>query len=689
MQIKKPFLGNFFLSVIITTFSLFFLQDCNLVKCGKLSSCKEQNNLLAAALWKLSTRPGRAGISIEAVNLSGASDDIAVYKGFPYRISDSTWNESKVRSVLHAFAYGGGATDAQITAWVNMGPSAAIVEMIGMWTVNPKLAIASSDGNIGINPVDGSLSRLSHIYGTSGPATGRSDFDQKYIPWNNSPARTFAQAVPTRGLNPVRQKIAYFETNYHLALNQDKTVTDVQMFRHYDTVANDIARSFRDSLGYEAVLANTALSAPVATQYNHKKNIYQNGVFIGNEDFAREYHQLYFGILGLGVGTASRTAALSNKDSIPSGNSESFNNHEERTIPQTARALTDIQVTQLGNDAFSDLASFGTSRHTPGTLTIYGASNEGATAEARIKTLAKSSITHNESKNNLPLIIIAGLADENLDDTNSILTGAADSNITTKVANIRTLWNNMERKNIIEFIRKYAISTMFYDTTRVKYLSSVDRTLTNANTTIVSNSELSAGIVRYDWEISSENIAPFRPDHDVFGGQTGLEASNTDDVFRNAHNTSASGQYGAVGYWSGNNYIKVKDFRTMLPTSSNISVEDVGKFLWKRILGDGSLSYYGTLERAHVVALLSSGRDLNYFLCGNVDVSACSTKENATAESSITGSTLSTINTSAAGYMFKSGATATEISTDNDRVGSTIDFILATPYVFAQVGKGL
>ena len=430
----------------------------------------------------------------------------------------------------------------------------------------------------------------------------------------------------------------------------------------------------------ETVLA--ALSAPVATQYNHKKNQCDGSIFSGNEDFAREYHQLYFGILGVGIDRSG----LANKDSIPTGNAESFNSHEQITIPQTARALSDIQVVQLGNDSFSDLATYGTTKHCSGNLTVYAQNNAGATADARIKSLAKISINHPESKNTLPLIIISGLADENLDASNPLIGTTADIN--TKIANIQALWSSMPTKNLIEFIRKYAISTMFLNPTRVKYVSTVDRTLTNANTTVLSNAELTYGIVRYDWEITSENINPFRPDHDVFGGQTGLEASNTDDVFRNANNSAVSGQFGQTGFWSSNNYVRVKDYRTFLPKSADISAEDIAKFLWRRILGDATYSYYGSLERAHLVSILSSGRDLNYMLCGNVDVTACATKDNVTAESAITtGSALATINNAAGTTLFRTGASTTDLNNDNDRIGAAIDFILATPYNFIQVGK--
>ncbi len=75
-------------------------------------------------------------------------------------------------------------------------------------------------------------------------------------------------------------------------------------------------------------------------------------------------------------------------------------------------------------------------------------------------------------------------------------------------------------------------------------------------------------------------------------------------------------------------------------------------------------------------------------LCGNVDVTACATKDNVTAESAITtGSALATINNAAGTTLFRTGASTTDLNNDNDRIGAAIDFILATPYNFIQVGK--
>ena len=50
------------------------------------------------------------------------------------------WGEIQVRRVLQTFAFGGLASDAQITAWAAMKPQRAIVEMLSFDAVNNKLS---------------------------------------------------------------------------------------------------------------------------------------------------------------------------------------------------------------------------------------------------------------------------------------------------------------------------------------------------------------------------------------------------------------------------------------------------------------------------------------------------------------------------------------------------------------------
>ncbi len=57
-----------------------------------------------------------------------------------FYLDEAAWSESPVRRVLHVFACGGAATDAQIAAWLNMAPVDAIREMLTFDAVNPRLS---------------------------------------------------------------------------------------------------------------------------------------------------------------------------------------------------------------------------------------------------------------------------------------------------------------------------------------------------------------------------------------------------------------------------------------------------------------------------------------------------------------------------------------------------------------------
>jgi hypothetical protein len=63
------------------------------------------------------------------------------------------WTETAVRKVLHIFAYGGYASDEQITLWSEMDPQVAVREMLTFEVVNDKLspvqdATASNGGSL-------------------------------------------------------------------------------------------------------------------------------------------------------------------------------------------------------------------------------------------------------------------------------------------------------------------------------------------------------------------------------------------------------------------------------------------------------------------------------------------------------------------------------------------------------------
>ena len=669
----------------------------NMLNCGKLEDChstkdKDRNTLFGLAfLAANNSAPG--GINVTPVDLSGASDDPTVY-ATPHTIQQALWDETKVRKILLTFAYGGPASDAQITEWAAMKPSEAIVEMLTMKVENPYLAqpIVGKKADVG----SVSLSNLSNQFAGGSYITtsnnNASNFNMTSR-WSDSPGYTWYNAVRLRAMNPFRLKVGFWETNYHLSINLDKNVAPVQMFYFFDTVVNDISAG----KNYEEVLANAATSAPVATQYNHKKNTFVNNAFRGNEDFAREYHQLFFGILGTGL--TQECSDLSPTATCTS-NPENYYSHENLTIRQTAEALTGINVGTVG-DRDSETANISSSGHKTGDLSIYGQKIGGTNASERFASIRKISIQHPESLQNLPVKIIKGFADENLDPSNPILGTAADIN--AKLTTIRSLWKEMSNKNIVEFLRKYAISTAYHNTTRVKYRSSVDRAMTILNLITLGNDELIYSSLQYNNPLegikSNESVTPFRPEHDVFGSQTGLEASETDSVFINQYNNSSNGVFGKVSDngTTATNYTEYKNYKSLLPdsikTDQGYPVEKVAEFLWKRFYG--KTSSLGTLEKIHIYSFLASGIDFSF----NTD-KACRESiwncKNTAIETYIPISGDVTASTSQHydlyrnykdAVLFKSTNKESESREENIRIGYAIDFIVSTPFIFVEEGE--
>ena len=60
-------------------------------------------------------------------------------------VNNVAWKETAVRKVLHTFAYGGFATDAQIAAWAQMPPEEAIQEMLNFEPANEELSRAQDN----------------------------------------------------------------------------------------------------------------------------------------------------------------------------------------------------------------------------------------------------------------------------------------------------------------------------------------------------------------------------------------------------------------------------------------------------------------------------------------------------------------------------------------------------------------
>ena len=557
-------------------------------------------------------------------------------------VSNEEWNETAVRKVLHVFAYAGFADDAQIETWADMDPGSAIVEMITFDTTNPYLS--GADAYDKLNRYDATLTGLSTLW-SGYSCSNKIPFDsRKYFEKDeyHSPARTWLHAASKRGLNPARQKIGLFETNYHLSANQDVGVSNRQIYKYYD----DIMTLLASHTPYQDVLAMAALSAAIAVQYNHKENKFIDARFEGNEDFAREYHQLFFGILG----------------------EYDHDYHELTTIRGTAKALTDMNVERIkenGKYFWSPEITYGTEFHYPGSIEILYQNIEGSTAKDKIENLSQYAIEHQESLDNLPVIFVRGLADENLDDE--------------KIEEIRAIWSGLEDKDLLTFLRKYAISTTFHNPTRVKYWSSFDRQLIISNLLTLNNLESYLGYYNTENYLRNEGVEIFRPLNNVFGHQTGLEASDNSNLFKEVYNHSID------RYWF---FTRVeeeednwqKDWASVVPKGENgtYQVKDVAEWLWNRFIADG-LANFGTLERAHLYSLLGSGKDFGYF----VD-SSNATKVYTEEEINTDHVLQELMNDMAIATINLDSDDNEKRKTANFRVGLAIAFISATPYVFAQ-----
>jgi hypothetical protein len=590
---------------------------------------------------------GSSGDDSDALSTSSQSsqtDRVTIQAlGLP-TVSDDEWDDTAVRKVLHTFAYGGHATDAQIATWADMPPDQAIAEMLTFEEHNPLLSPVTASNYDQLDMRDGTLRGLGEFWSSDDPGNGipeESRETYRIDKW--AVDHIWVKAATSRGLNPFRQKIGLWETNYHLVANMEATVSRLEMVRYYD----DIMAALEGGTPYQDVLTAAATSSAIATQYGHFGNRFKNGICFCNEDFAREYHQLFFGVLG---------------DYNP-------DYHETVTIKNTARALTDMSIERNEVPMRTGNISFGVEFHYPGLLEILETDYWGEDMPDRIGQLSQDEINHPESLDNLPVMIISGLADDNLNDA--------------KMAQIRSAWAAMQPKDLLAFLRAYAVSTLFHSEDRIKYLSSIDRHMLLANKFGLNNEENYLnlhGVARY----TDEDVRVFRPTHNVFGSQTGVEASISADVFRNNYNWVTRSEFryrAASGERSGR--LWEREWQSIVPmgATGEYVVRDVAEWLWNRFIGDG-LKHFGPLERAHVYALLASTRDLNY-LVSPEDLSRVITAIELETESAL----IALVNSLSTQTLPLDSIDTDEKRYANERIGQAINFIVATPYISAQEGR--
>lgn len=562
------------------------------------------------------------------------------------QINGAAWDETAVRKVMHTFAYGGQANDAKITAWADMAPQDAIAQMLTLDPKNPLLSPPEVPDSFA--GTDGTLYGLGNFWSSSDPQnTLRSGARSRFRVGSFAGAKeTWLKAAVSRGLNPFRQKLGLWETNYHLAVNQAARVNVYHVIRYYD----DIMQAHADVLPYQHVLSTAATSAAITRQYKHYANRFINGECRCNEDFAREFHQLFFGILG-----------ANDPD------------HEEVTIKNTAAALTDMRVInpQAANSVDGDDMAYGMQYHPQHGLVILGETIDGADAQERISELAELAIEHPESLTHLPVLIVAGLADDELTEA--------------KKAELRGTWASMQPKNVLEFLRTYAISTQFHSPGRVKYFSSVDRHVLMWNLLALDNETHDLEVYRKQRsELGKEDVEIFEPHHNVFGGQTGLEAAVSSEIFRQNFNAMTANFFRfGIAKKTIDGVEWRKEWVDAVPQSpgGGYRVDDVAEWLWQRFFADG-LKSFGALERAHVYALLAQGTDLGWQVDANDPERVYGSDDVAS------GTDIGDLVASHAQTLIPLADEDDSVREDaNQRVNETVNFMLASPFAFAQEGR--
>ena len=591
------------------------------------------------------------------------------------------WGETPARKILQAFAWGGLATDAQIAAWADMSPEAAVAEMLTFDTVNPGLSPPGAGDDSSVHC--GSLEALQGFWSSDDPGNIMKYADRyRYATLNGSQdlstanlQRTWTKAISTRGCNPFLYKMVLYLTNYHASISAHKTRAGLIRAYH-----DDIMQALTEGADFVEVMRIAASHAAVARAYGHQYSRYYNGsdTFSGTDDFGREFHQLFFRI---------------------QGETEDMDYHEDTTIEHTAWMLSGMNLGKVtgayGSDRSSDwwVAPIVFDDYTDDTgrnirnrhfhyhspegagscLEILHADICGATAEEKIAALAPVAAAHPESMDNVPVYMIDFFADDNLDEI--------------KVAALRSAWADADY-DILAFVRAYAISTAFHDSDTYKYRTAFDRNLVLQSAHILDNEE-NFSRQHYDSpynRMREQGVEVFEPSHDVFGGQTGYQAGTNRYIFKDAFWATinspdfyddTSDPYTLED--GGAEYTWYKNWESIIPQNADGEhvVGEVAAWLWNRFIGDGGKNF-DPIARAQVQALLAFGQDFAYTVDpGNPD--AVYSRTDITRKKGVARPA-----DEANAAVLMNGLSQFNF---NRRVGLAVNFISMTPYAFAMEGK--
>jgi hypothetical protein len=584
-----------------------------------------------------------------------------------------------VRRVLQSFAFGGQAGDSQIAQWAAMDPALAVTELLNFNPVNAKLSPAPAADRSG--RLCTSLTDLQAFWSSDDPKNPVRVFDRPYysLLYENetqlSPVGLFlvwARAMHTRGCNPFLHKMAFYLTNYHASIHIQNA--GVALIRDYydDTVAALVA-------GYDFVdlMYHAASNGAVAFAYGHWLNYVhpETGQFFGNDDFAREYFQLLFGI---------------------QGTTEEEDYHENVSIENNARLLTgmflDMEANRfesesyidwfvspivftdhtdsVGRDIYNRTAHFDFRKRASSCLEILHEPICGATADRKLRALGPVAGAHPESMAATPLKFVRFFAD-------TVITP-------DEAEALRIAWADAEY-DLLLFIQAYAVSTIFHSPDTFKYWSAFERNLNVYNANILDNEEsfarpfFTGPIIR----MIEQGALSFAPIRDVFGGQTGNDAANDRYVFKNAWGANvenpdvlgASQEYYLLEQ-EGTPQLWRKEWGSVIPANAQGEhvVSEVAEWLWNRFIADGGENF-DPIARAQIHSLLATGFDF----AAVVDRNAL----DATFTSAdILEGPARAVNEELARVRMNFADPA-----EQQRVGMAVNFISMMPYAFASGGR--
>lgn len=609
----------------------------------------------------------------------------SAHKGF-VSVKQRHWDESHVRKVLQAFAYGGHTSDAQIASWARMKPASAIKQMLTFDYVNTLL---SPTQDASAEHAE-SLEALQAFWSGDDTRNPQRWDKRRHFPALSTDAngvtsslsssnlqRTWAQALNTRGINPFLHKTALYLSNYQLAISVHKTRPSL-IRAYYDAILSDLA----SGESFTTLVSNASRAAAVARAYGHQYNTFNNEKlsFSGNDDFAREYFQLFFRI---------------------QGETEDPLYHESVTIENNAKLLTGMNLDRVtnafGSTSESDwyIAPIDFSDHTDETgRVLYNFSKHhadcleilhtqicGSTASEKLKTLALVASNHPEAKANLPVHIINFFADDQLNEE--------------KTAAVQAGWIAAQ-DDLLAFLQAYAISVTFHRSDTVKFRSAFDRNLALQNAVVLDNNESFNG--RQHWETARRRMNPqgaevFVPAHDVFGGQIGLQAANNPYIFRAAYRSNVN-EPDFLGRSSRSYYtdrteteaaVWEKDWASRIPEndSGKYIVSEVADWLWQHIVGDNG-NNFDVIARSQVYSLIAYGADFGYVVSVyDPAVSADPERMYGSEELTNDPALQALIDTIANETLPLNDTEPDARLSANEHIGLAVNFISMMPYTFA------